>query len=160
MQESFGTRFHRLRKAAGLTQEDVASHLNITPQAISKWENDINAPDISALPALAELFHISTDELLGRERAVVYVPPKDEKDFNRLMLRMRVLTDDNTKVNINLPLALVRIVLQSGGDLSQFGGDSLRGIDIAQIIALAEQGVLGKLMEVESDNCTVEIWVE
>ncbi len=40
MQESFGTRFQRLRKEANLTQEDVAKHLNITAQAVSKWENE------------------------------------------------------------------------------------------------------------------------
>ena len=47
MKESFGQRFQRLRKNAGLTQEEVATKLNITPQAVSKWENDASAPDIS-----------------------------------------------------------------------------------------------------------------
>ncbi len=162
MQESFGTRFQRLRKETKLTQEDVAKHLNITAQAVSKWENDISAPDISALPALAELFHVTTDELLGKERAVVYVPPKEQKDFDRLMLRMRVLApEDNAKINFNLPLALVRIFLQNGGTIPQIGNNAtLQSIDWGQILALVEQGVLGKLMEVESDECTVEIWVE
>ena len=67
MKETFGQRFYRLRKARGLTQEDIAKKLNISSQAISKWENDVSLPDISLLADIADMFNISTDELLGKE---------------------------------------------------------------------------------------------
>ena len=67
MKESFGQRFQRLRKNAGLTQEEVATKLNITPQAVSKWENDASAPDISVLAELSDILSVSLDELLNKK---------------------------------------------------------------------------------------------
>ena len=58
----------RLRRARGLTQEDLARALGVSNQAVSKWESGLNCPDIQLLPALAEFFSVSTDELLGVER--------------------------------------------------------------------------------------------
>ena len=55
MQETFGQRFARLRKARGRTQEEIAQKVNVTPQAVSKWENDISSPDILLLGELADL---------------------------------------------------------------------------------------------------------
>lgn len=65
MKETFGQKLARLRKAKGLTQEDIAKELFVSPQAVSKWENDITSPDISALVKLADLLGVSVDELLG-----------------------------------------------------------------------------------------------
>ena len=65
--ETFGERLTRLRKAKGMTQEDIASKVTISPQAVSKWENDISSPDINTLLTLSELLDVSLDELLGKE---------------------------------------------------------------------------------------------
>ena len=53
------------RKNLGWTQEMLAEKLEITFQAVSKWENGISSPDISMLPILSQLFGISMDELFG-----------------------------------------------------------------------------------------------
>ena len=60
----FNDNFKKFRKLAGMTQEDVANFLMVTPQAVSKWETGNGTPDISLLVPIAELFGISTDELL------------------------------------------------------------------------------------------------
>ena len=65
MEQSLGKRISMYRKSKGLTQDKLAEQLGITAQAISKWENDQSCPDITMLPKLAEIFEISTDELLG-----------------------------------------------------------------------------------------------
>lgn len=62
-----GKRIAANRKRLHLTQDQMAEKLGVTAQAISKWENDQSCPDIAMLPRLAELFGISTDELLGVE---------------------------------------------------------------------------------------------
>lgn len=67
MKETFGQRLARLRKEKGLTQEEVASRIVISPQAVSKWENGNSEPDLNTLNQLADIFEVSVDELLGRE---------------------------------------------------------------------------------------------
>lgn len=53
------------RKALGFTQQMLAEKLNISFQAISKWENGTSCPDIELLPQLAAVLNISIDSLLG-----------------------------------------------------------------------------------------------
>lgn len=162
MKETFGQRFQRLRKNAGLTQEDVASKLNITAQAVSKWENDVSAPDISVLCELSDILKVSQDELMGKETDTVKLVPNDSVKPEKLFLRIRVLSTDGDKVNVNLPLALVQTLTVNGVEMPKINGrDVLNGIDMQQLFALVEKGVMGKLVDIQSaDGDTVEIWVE
>ena len=68
MDETLGNRIVSHRKRLGITQDRLAEQLGVTAQAVSKWENDQSCPDIAMLPKLAEIFGISTDELLGISR--------------------------------------------------------------------------------------------
>ena len=65
MELHIGRNIRRLRRERNLTQEEVAAHLGISFQAISKWERSDGYPDITLLPALANYFGTTTDELLG-----------------------------------------------------------------------------------------------
>lgn len=57
-----------LRKAQGYTQQEVAEKLNLSNKTISKWENGGGLPDITVLPALAELYGVTVDEILAGQR--------------------------------------------------------------------------------------------
>ena len=57
-----------LRKANGMTQQELGDKLMVSDNTVSKWERDERMPDISLLPAIAEIFGITTDELLRGER--------------------------------------------------------------------------------------------
>ena len=57
-----------LRKANGMTQKDLAERLNVSDKTISRWERDDGAPDLAAIPAIAEIFGVTCDELLRGER--------------------------------------------------------------------------------------------
>ena len=59
-----GTNLKQLRKERNLTQEDLAECLGVSPQTVSKWENNFSMPDISCLPVLADYFGITVDALL------------------------------------------------------------------------------------------------
>lgn len=67
MEQTLGGRISAWRKKKKLTQDQLAEKLGVTPQAVSKWENDQSCPDITMLPRLAEIFGSTTDELLGIE---------------------------------------------------------------------------------------------
>ena len=62
---SIGSIIKRLRREKNITQEQLAEYLGITSRAISQWECDRTAPDISQLPALCHIFDVSSDVLLG-----------------------------------------------------------------------------------------------
>lgn len=66
MNTGLDKRLKDAREAKGLSQSYVAEHLNITRQAISKWENGKSMPDLDNLIILSNLYEISLDELLGR----------------------------------------------------------------------------------------------
>ncbi len=61
---TLGQRIHELRTAAGLSQEQLAERLNVSRQAISKWELDTSAPDLDRLVLLGDLFGVSLDQLV------------------------------------------------------------------------------------------------
>ena len=62
---SIGSTIKRLRREKNITQEQLAEYLGITSRAISQWECDRTAPDISQLPTLCHIFDVSSDVLLG-----------------------------------------------------------------------------------------------
>lgn len=63
--QTLGKRIATLRKAQGLTQEQLAEKVGVSAQAVSNWENDMTCPDITTIPLLADIFGVTTDELLG-----------------------------------------------------------------------------------------------
>ena len=64
---SIGERIRELRRDRALTQEEVARRLNISAQAVSKWENSVSYPDLELIPPLAELLGVSIDALFRAE---------------------------------------------------------------------------------------------
>lgn len=62
---SMGQIIKALRKKNGFTQEELATRLGVTYQAVSKWENDTGMPDISQIVPIASIFGVSTDVLFG-----------------------------------------------------------------------------------------------
>ncbi|HBH94926.1 MAG TPA: transcriptional regulator [Ruminococcaceae bacterium] len=162
--ESLGRKIANLRKEKGLTQEELAARLDVSAQAVSKWENDISCPDIMLLPKLSSILNTSVDALLGCEaeaEAVQLVPRKERKSIDDLVMRIVVDSSNGDKVRVNLPLAVLKMGVGEGMNMNIDGSDFLKGIDFARLIDMAERGVLGKLVEVESANGdNVEIFVE
>ncbi len=165
MKKTLGERIAEKRKAKGMKQEELAEALGVSAQAVSKWENDVSCPDIMTLPTLAKILGCTVDELLtGKEEAreAVLLPQSERKSFEKLMLRIIVNGSDGERVRVNLPLPLIKVFLDAGIAIEGMSGDKLNGmnIDWNAIVAMVEQGVVGKLVEVDSDGDHVEIVVE
>ena len=159
--ETLGQRINRLRKDKKLTQEDLAKRFNISVQAVSKWENDNSSPDISILLELSKLLGVSVEYLLGDEEKEV-VKLVEKKVIDKMILKIRIFSSEGDKININLPMAIVLLALETGMALPQINGKkSLEEIDFKMIIDLVEQGVVGELMSIESaDGDQISIIVE
>ena len=165
MDMTIGKRIAALRKEKGLTQEELAQHMGVSGQAVSKWENDQTCPDISALPRLARLLGVTVDELLeGKEEtpAVRVLPPAERKDLKDMMLRVTVDSADGDRVRVNLPMALVEVAMEIGMEMPQINGqDALKGVDLNKVLRLVREGLVGNLVEVDSaDGDKVRVFVE
>lgn len=159
-----GQNIAKWRRDKGLTQDQLAEQLSVSAQAVSKWENDVSMPDITMLPKLAEIFGVTIDQLFSREPEpeTQYIAPEYRKDLDKMLLKIVVDSSDGDKVRVNVPLALLRL-LEGAEDGSAFNinGINLGAADWAKVMQLIEQGVLGKLVEVDSaDGDHVEIFVE
>ena len=165
MEETLGKRISTLRKQKDLRQDDIAQLLDVSPQAVSKWENDQTCPDIGLLPKLAKILGVTTDELLSGKQElqeVKLLPPEERKDIQDMLLRIMVDSADGDKVQVNLPMALVQVAMDMGMEMPQLSGkETLKNIDLNQILELVRQGAVGNLVEVESsDGDIVRIFVE
>lgn len=67
-QKTIGSFIAVLRKANGMTQKELAEKLNVSDKAVSRWERDESAPDLTLIPVIADIFGITADELLRGER--------------------------------------------------------------------------------------------
>ena len=163
--KTLGKKTAEYRKLRNMTQEDLAGKLNVSSQAVSKWENDLSIPDLPLLIELADIFGVSMDELVRQKEDTEIVRVIEEplrKPITQMMLRIRVLSVDGDKVNVNLPMSLVQAAVDIGMNLPEVNGkEALKGVDFAQLISLVEHGAMGKLVEVESaEGDHVEIYVE
>ena len=86
MQLNLGTKIRELRKRDGRTQDNLAEALGMTAQAVSRWESGGSYPDMEMIPAIANYFHISIDELFG------YHDDREEKIKNILENAAKILT--------------------------------------------------------------------
>lgn len=127
--QKFGGYLCRLRKRADMTQAEVADRLNVTRQAISRYEQGDCFPDVSILVQIADLFRVSLDELIGAgeptrgESAILASVAKGE----------RAPVPERIEDIVGLAPHLRPSVLNS---LS--AGLAQQGIDISNIVALAE----------------------
>ncbi len=85
----FDRRIKNLRKSRGITQEQLAGYLEISPQAVSRWETGATCPDIALLPQIAGLFEITVDELLGVNEA------EKRREVNAIVAETSAMIDRN-----------------------------------------------------------------
>ena len=142
-----GTRINetlaRLRSESGLTQEEAANHLGITKAAVSKWECGQSMPDISLLPAIADLYSTSIDDLFGR------VQEPDKESINAAYQTALALLGEDYDAGLDYVRQQVR-ENWTCCDLLRMMGAAL----FAQIPKL--RGFNGGLLEDESLQCADE----
>lgn len=94
--KSIGTFIAALRRANGMTQKDLAEKLSVSDKAVSRWERDESLPDLMLLPVIADIFHITVDELLRGERK-----PEDAQGIAADPVRLKKQTKRMLIVQLN-----------------------------------------------------------
>lgn len=118
--KTIGKFISALRKANGMTQKELGEKLYVSDKTVSRWERDECAPELSLIPVIAELFGITTDELLRGERnnpdkavtsdeeVVAKQKAKSDKQF-RAMLYNRLKKYNNLTL-ISIGISLVGLI--------------------------------------------------
>ena len=69
---TFGKRLKSLRLEKNMSQQDLAEKLNVTPQAVSKWENDISEPEFQIIKEITQIYKVSFDRLFQDDDESIY----------------------------------------------------------------------------------------
>lgn len=127
--KKFGGYLSRLRKNADMTQSELADQLNLTRQAISKYETGDSFPDISILVLIADIYHVSLDELINSGE-----PSRNESVI------LNKIASGNMDVEVENIADMVNLApLVKPGVLAKMAkGFSKQGIDISNVVNLAE----------------------
>ena len=80
---TLGQKLKRIRSKFGLSQEQLAEIMNVSRQAITKWENDNGLPDVSNLKELSKVFDLTVDYLLDDNNSLPALSMKKELDKNK-----------------------------------------------------------------------------
>ena len=116
-----GEKIRLLRRRNDVTQDQLAGYLGVTPQAVSRWESGICYPDMSSLPAIADYFSVSMDELL------CYTNNQKEQKVRDVLNRADALLDDDRIVEA---LELLRTAM------AEVPSSSALQLETAQVLSL------------------------
>ena len=94
---NYGQKIAELRKSNNLTQAELGAKLNITAQAVSKWENNLSEPDIDSIRRMCEMFNISVDEFLG-----VNITPKTLNTTQAETLKTLTISGNRRQYEFNI----------------------------------------------------------
>lgn len=109
--KSIGSFIAILRKASGLTQRELADKLGVSDKAVSRWERDETAPDLYLIPVIAEIFGVTSDELLRGERIAENAPIQEKQTEKSERQIKTILKTVRTKfLTKTLICALIAIV--------------------------------------------------
>ncbi|MCL2212668.1 MAG: helix-turn-helix domain-containing protein [Oscillospiraceae bacterium] len=155
--KTIGTFIAVLRKAAGLTQQELADRLNVSNKAVSRWERDECAPDISLIPVIAEIFDVTCDELLKGGRILAEPPaekpaPKIDKQIKRLLGNS--LSRFKSSICISISVSLIGFVLLFAISYGFFR--PAIGVAVVAVFAIVAAAItlvaLNRLNEITRDN--------
>lgn len=158
-QHSMGQFLSALRRASGMTQQEVADRLGVSNKAVSRWERDECAPDLSLIPPLAELFGVSCDELLRGQRCQQAAPEGEPRHDTRAEKQLRqlinrTLSTFRTLNWISLALSAVGLVCALGISYAFFRPVIGVAVELLFLIAAVLLVALGlaRVREARRDN--------
>lgn len=154
----FNKKLQQLRKAKGLTQEELAQALFVSRTAVSKWESGRGYPSIDSLKAIADYFSVTVDALLSGEQVLCLA----EQDCRRRESRMEDLVFGLLDCSVVLLFFLPFFGQQTGGgllavSLLSFMGTApwLRAVYLAAVSGIVVTGLLTLALQ----NWEVRLWL-
>ena len=123
---SIGKNIATFRKDKGMTQAELGGMLNVTNQAVSKWEAEASMPDVMLLPKIAKALDVTLEELYnGREALPEQLSPIQEQAPNEPMATsaekrvFSITVDDEDSVKIRMPVEVARFFMCQGDNAAE-----------------------------------------
>ncbi len=154
--KGIGENISSVRKSAGMTQEKLAEAMMVTPQAVSKWETDASYPDIDTVNRMAKLFGVTVDYLLNGNQEQPVLKEAAPEDVGKRIVVININTSGNN-INLKIPVKAVRTLADS-----QLVKDRVKDhlAEMEEVIKLIENGIVGSIVDVDTNGCKVQILVE
>ena len=162
--DTIGKRIAAYRKKKNIKQDELAEILGVSPQAVSKWENDISCPDISLLSTLSGLLCVSIDEIITGKRYYPCACNIEELDSKTFTLLFEIDGVECSKMNI--PMSRVRKAVEKRLDPIILADckQAFNYVDFAAVInivaGIAETGQTGVLFECSDGKAKAKFIVE
>lgn len=111
-----------LRKANGMTQKELAEMLNVSDKTVSRWERDESAPDLTLIPVIAEIFGVTSDELLRGERIPKETFSEKANEIKKERQLLRIAESCKTKFSVRSIISIgISIIGIIAAMISNFG---------------------------------------
>ncbi len=159
MKINIGENLKRLRLKKELTQEQLAEVLGVSPQAVSRWENNTAYPDITLLPSIAIFYNTSIDELIGMEEIC------SAENLGRIHSEVHKLVGNN---QINDAVSLLKeglklqpnnsgLLLALASTLTRKSNSCNDTVLIEEAISLLERALQGNLIMKSRSTATINL---
>lgn len=147
--KTIGMNIATRRRASGMTQEQVAEKMNVTAQAVSKWENDQASPDADTLVRLARLFGTSVDDLLTGSNLPAVAETAPENIAKRILHITVVNKGEGAGVpEVNVDLRVPAAVVDAAVSAGEAYGVSAEEMEI--VSQMLGCGVIGDVVNTSS----------
>lgn len=104
--KTIGSFIAALRKANGMTQKELADILNVSDKSVSRWERDETAPDLTLIPIIADIFHVTSDELLRGERINKDVQSEDKIRIRSEKQIKTIISNETTNFSVKSTISV------------------------------------------------------
>ena len=153
---TIGQNIAYFRKQKNMTQEELAEKMSVTAQAISKWECDTSYPDIITVQALSKTLGVSVTELLEGISTLPQFKDAPQEIIDRRIVRIEVQTK-GTKIVTRVPVPAMKKAIENGTLEGLLDDDFEK---VASILGMIDEGMTGRLVDVNTPDTQVAITVE
>lgn len=159
MNNTIGTNIAKYRREVGMTQAELAEKMNVSVQAVSKWENDVSCPDLEKIWQLASILNTSAESILSGENSLAATKLSSDTDFSKRLLLIKVNVNNAESVDITLRIP-IELIMRSReeGRLNTLLGEYGEQIP-ESVFEMIASGVVGPVVNINTENTNVSIEV-
>lgn len=159
MKNTIGQNISKFRKNLGMTQAELAEKMNVSIQAVSKWENDISYPDIERIGQLASVLDTSAESIINGENFLAATKLMDNANLSRrlLLIFVKHTGEQSFDVTLRIPVELI-LKAHEEGTLNALMGDYSEQLP-ESVFEMITGGVVGPIADVNTEDTVVKLEV-